>query len=109
MSKIFPRQEHWSGLPFPSPEDLPNPGIEPMSSALAVKFFTTSATWEVIQNKKLKKKKKNFYSLAVQWLGLGISTIEGFYPCQGTKVPPSHIVWPKRKRTFMVVLLCRQD
>ena len=28
------RQEYWSGLPFPSPEDLPNPGIEPGSSAL---------------------------------------------------------------------------
>ena len=25
----FPRQEYWSGLPFPSPEDLPDPGIEP--------------------------------------------------------------------------------
>ena len=30
----FPRQENWSGLPFPSPEDLPNLGIEPMSTAL---------------------------------------------------------------------------
>ena len=30
----FSRQEHWSGLPFPSPEDLPNPGIEPRSPAL---------------------------------------------------------------------------
>ena len=27
----FPRQEHWSGLPFPSPGDLPEPGIEPAS------------------------------------------------------------------------------
>ena len=27
----FPRQEYCSGLPFPSPEDLPNPGIEPAS------------------------------------------------------------------------------
>ena len=27
----FSRQEYWSGLPFPSPEDLPNPGIEPGS------------------------------------------------------------------------------
>ena len=27
----FPRQEYWSGLPFPSPEDLPNPGNEPES------------------------------------------------------------------------------
>ena len=30
----FPRQECWSGLPFPSPGDLPNPGIEPGSLAL---------------------------------------------------------------------------
>jgi len=32
----FPRQEYWSGLPFPSPGDLPNPGIEPVSPALQV-------------------------------------------------------------------------
>ena len=32
----FPRQEYWSGLPFPSPGDLPDPGIERMSSALQV-------------------------------------------------------------------------
>ena len=30
----FSRQEHWSGLPFPSPEDLPDPGIEPRSPTL---------------------------------------------------------------------------
>ena len=42
----FPRHEYWSGLPFPSPGDFPNPGIEPMSPALAGRFFTTSATWE---------------------------------------------------------------
>ena len=30
----FPRQEYWSGLPFPSPGDLPDPGIEPRSPAL---------------------------------------------------------------------------
>ena len=30
----FSRQEYWSGLPFPSPGDFPNPGIEPRSSAL---------------------------------------------------------------------------
>ena len=30
----FPRQECWSGLPLPSPEDLPDPGIEPGSPAL---------------------------------------------------------------------------
>ena len=32
----FPRQEYWSGLPFPFPGDLPNPGIEPKSPALQV-------------------------------------------------------------------------
>ena len=35
LSMGFPRQEYWSGLPFPSPGDLPNPGIKPMSPALA--------------------------------------------------------------------------
>ena len=30
----FSRQEYWSGLPFPSPEDLPDPGIKPRSPAL---------------------------------------------------------------------------
>ena len=33
LSMGFPRQEYWSGLPFPSPGDLPNPGIEPRSPA----------------------------------------------------------------------------
>ena len=40
LSKGFPWQEYWSGLPFPSPGDLPDPGIKPMSTALAGKFFT---------------------------------------------------------------------
>ena len=45
----FSRQEHWSGVPFPTPRDLPDPGIEPtslVSPALAGGFFTTSTTWE---------------------------------------------------------------
>ena len=41
LSMGFPRQEYWSGLPFPSSGDLPDPGIEPMSPALAGGFFTT--------------------------------------------------------------------
>ena len=40
LSLGFPRQEYWSGLPFPSPRDLPDPGIEPVSAALADRFFT---------------------------------------------------------------------
>ena len=41
LSMEFFRQEYWSGLPFPSPRDLPDPGIEPMSPALAGRLFTT--------------------------------------------------------------------
>ena len=51
----FSRQEHWSGLPCPSPADLPDPGIEAVSVvslALGGGFFTTSATWEaLVENK----------------------------------------------------------
>ena len=45
LSGGFPRQEYWSGLPFPPAGDLPNPGIEPVSFAsptLAGEFFTTA-------------------------------------------------------------------
>ena len=45
----FSRQEYWHGLPFPSPGDLPHPGIEPEplgSPALADRFFTMSTSWE---------------------------------------------------------------
>ena len=44
LSMGFPRQEYWNGLPFPSPWNLPDPGIESeslVSSALASRFFTT--------------------------------------------------------------------
>ncbi|ELR59616.1 hypothetical protein M91_15039, partial [Bos mutus] len=47
MPMEFSRQEYWSGVPFPTPGDLPNPGSEPVSlasPALAGRFFTTSAT-----------------------------------------------------------------
>ena len=46
LSTGFFRQEHWSGLPFPLPGDLPNSGIEPMSPvspALAGRFFITES------------------------------------------------------------------
>jgi len=45
LSMGFPRQEYWSGLPLPTPGDLPDPGIEPTSlkaPALAGRFFTTA-------------------------------------------------------------------
>ena len=41
LSMEFSRQEYWSRLLFPTPRDLPDPGIEPMSPELAGGFFTT--------------------------------------------------------------------
>ena len=41
LSMGFFWQEYWSGLLFPNPGDLPNPGIQPTSPALAGGFFTT--------------------------------------------------------------------
>ena len=41
LSLVFSRQEYWSGLPCPSPGDLPDPGIKPVS-ALAGRIFTTA-------------------------------------------------------------------
>ena len=53
LSMEFSRQEYWSGLPFPSPEDLLNPGIKAASlksPALASRCFTTSTTWEALSD-----------------------------------------------------------
>ena len=44
LSMEFSRQEYWSGLPFPIPGNLPDPGIKPTSPALAGRFFTTAAS-----------------------------------------------------------------
>ena len=49
LSIRFSMQAYWSGLPFPPPGNLPEPGIEPrslMSPELAGRFFTHSTTWE---------------------------------------------------------------
>ena len=50
LSMEFSRQEDCNGLPFPTPGDLPNLGIKPMSPALAGGFFTTRSTWENISS-----------------------------------------------------------
>ena len=53
LSMGFSRQEYWSGLPCLPPNNLPDPGIEPVSltsPVLAGGIFTTSATWEAEQH-----------------------------------------------------------
>ena len=51
LSMGFPRQEYWRGLPFPSPGDLPDPGIKPASPAVAGGFFTIWASREALQSR----------------------------------------------------------
>ena len=101
LSMWFSRQEYWSGLPFPSPGDIPEPGIEPgslTSPALAGGFFVTSATWEdslYLNNNKssvLKHYLPTFNSRLV-WPGepwapsSGLSTIETLWECLTSFLP----------------------
>ena len=46
----FSRQEYWSGLPFPSPGDLPNSGIEPASPVLQVEYLSTEPPEKLLRN-----------------------------------------------------------
>ena len=45
----FSRQEYWSGLPFPSPGDFPDPGVEPWSPALQADALTSEPPGKLIQ------------------------------------------------------------
>ena len=49
LSMGFPREENSSGLPFPSPEDLPHPGIEPKFPALVGEFSTAELPGKPIE------------------------------------------------------------
>ena len=70
LSMGFPRQEYWSGLPFPPPGDLPYPGMETDAPALQVDFFLLeSSGW-----------------LGPSGTGSGITVL----PSGGTGAQPSH-------------------
>ena len=73
LSMGFSRQECWSGLPFPSPGDLPDPGIEPVPPALASGFFTTEPCGKPklkIKVRKIKRLTRNLSpQLAWQYFG----------------------------------------
>ena len=55
----FSRQEYWSGLPFPSPEDLPDSGIEPGSPALQEDSVPAELPEKLNEKKKQKQKQEN--------------------------------------------------
>ena len=98
LSMGFSRQRYWNGLPFPTPGDLPDPGMEPVSLrslALAGGFFTASTTWEA--------------HCRTHWLHSWVFTQENWVPCAYKK----HIIWmclavfviiaPKWKPTQMAI------
>ena len=73
LSVGFSRQGYWSGLPFPPPGDLPDPGIEPtgfLSPALAGGFFTTGVTWEVLSLFKSTQNSPLSSQIAEKWSSL---------------------------------------
>ena len=66
----FSRQEYWSGLPFPSPEDLPNPGIKPRSPALQADSLPTEPLFNVTFTPVFIRfviQLSNQVSLGIQW------------------------------------------
>ena len=58
LSMGFSRQGYWGGLPFPTPGDVPNPGIKPTSPALAGGCFITEAPGTLLSNYFLLKTKE---------------------------------------------------
>ena len=54
----FSRQEYWSGLPFPSPGDLPHPGIEPRSPALEADALTSEYLPETLMLEKTEGRRR---------------------------------------------------
>ena len=77
LSMGFSRQEFWSGLPFPSPGDLPNSGIEPASPAFAGEFFTAEPSPKPQCDG---SRKRSLWEVIVPWgrnLTNGISALGG--------------------------------
>ena len=85
--KGFPRQEYWRMLPFPSPGDLPNSGIEPTAAALAGGLFTVQPTGKPI---------KRLISLKLS----NFSTTTLPYPLLLYKFLSKILTWLKEKRTW---------
>ena len=76
-SKGFSRQEYWSGLPFPSPGDLPDPGIEPGSPALQSEALTSETPRKPIVCVTVSKKcQHNFAKGMLTSLNIRIQTEE---------------------------------
>jgi len=67
---LFFRQEYWRGLSFPSPQDLPKPGIKPASPDLTGRFFTAEPPGKAYLRFKKKKERKKESEVAQSCLTL---------------------------------------
>ena len=67
LSMEFPRQESWSGLPFPSPGDLPESEIKPASPALAGRFFITAPSGKPLRKENIQWKSERL-DLCYVWV-----------------------------------------
>ena len=82
LSMEFPRQECWSGLAYPSPADLPNPGMEPTFLAAPVLvsgFLTTCTTWEALNLVKYIELKSVLHT-PVHSPSVSVSPEQAFHP-----------------------------
>ena len=72
----FPRQEYWSGLPFPSPGDLPDPGIEYRSPALQADVLTSEPPGKPHDQPRqhIKKQRHDFANKGPSSRGYGFSS-----------------------------------
>ena len=68
LSMEFSRQGYWSGLPFPSPGDLPNPGIEPGSSALQAYSLLTELPGKPMNSMRRPQVGRCQYATGDQWM-----------------------------------------
>ena len=101
LSMGFSRQEYWSGLPFPSPKDLPDPRIKPSSPALAGGFFTAEPTAVLIlsvMSNSLQPYGLYPTRLLCSWDSPGKNTglcchalLQGIFPSQGSNPVLSHL------------------
>ena len=91
LSMEFSRQEYWSGLPFPSPGDLSDPQIQPLSLALAGRLFTTVLPSTAAAAKSLQScptlcdpMDDSLWNSPGQNTGVGsLSLLQGIFPTQG--------------------------